>query len=402
MTDEDLDRLAGWNRLEAFRLSLAAGIREDWPWLGGLPNLRYLEVSANEPVGKQALARLGEMKNLTALSLDAGAYDDNAVDGKDLVFLSSSKRLENLDVSIHKDYIAAWDAVVRNPGWRRLRISTKGHKNKERTDISLGALKRLAAMTNLESLSIGGKSDPDFSILAAAPCLKELSWSWELSLTDQELTDLASIKGLTRMDLWWCHYTELGLAKLAAMPALEELGLYYIDFNENDLACLADFPALTKLTLDFQGNGNLPLKRFDFLKSCRNLTRLTINERGEWSEAMLKDIADAKGLKVLSLSALWDLSGEWLAHLKRLPALEEFRMHHCLGIRNRDIAFLAEMKSLKRIYFDCCDKLTVKGLLAMRDLPLEKVEVSGLRHFTPLSEREVLSIRRTWPEAEGP
>ena len=131
------------------------------------------------------------------------------------------------------------------------------------------------------------------------------------------------------------------------------------------------------------------------------LRELWVRELGWWSKDKWRDLLAARGLRKLTLHSCYNLPGERLADLARLPELEELHFDHCLGFDDDDFAGLAGITTLRRLTLRYCDKYSVKstfkGLLRLSGLPLESLDIGGACHFRGWSGKRWRDVCRAFP-----
>ncbi len=104
----------------------------------------------------------------------------------------------------------------------------------------------LASLTGLQTLLVGGTSfdDGDMTMLASMPDLTRLQL-WATSVSD--LTVLTGLDLRVELDIGGTSVTDL--SPIHHMTSLQQLRLYWLGLTEPDIAFLADFDELTLLNL---------------------------------------------------------------------------------------------------------------------------------------------------------
>ncbi len=112
-------------------------------------------------------------------------------------------------------------------------------------------LKELAALKNLQSLSLGGvqgKAYADLKELAALSDLRGL-YLFYLPVTDEQLKNLSGLKNLRTLDLTHTPVTDAGLKELAGLRSLHALNLGQTKVTDAGLKDLAGLKSLQELNL---------------------------------------------------------------------------------------------------------------------------------------------------------
>ena len=255
-------------------------------------------------------------------------------------------------------------------------------------------LTKFAHLKKLECLQIGGSS------LTSLEGLDELSALRELILFDTGLTDLsvlAAQRQLVRLSLLdngqltsvaslsqAAHLESLtlsgkaltDLSPLASLSGLEKLSVTGTSIR--DAAFLSGMTGLKSLEL----TGNKELGTVPELAGLTRLERLTLDS--DESFASQDDLAGLASLKALKLRLSRKLS--FLQPLQE--QLEELTIYSYQA--SWDISGVARFRNLRRLSFrsgnDFYDSYTVEllGVDALRDLPLEELDLSGRKIYGPI------------------
>jgi Leucine-rich repeat (LRR) protein len=330
------------------------------------------------------------------------------------------------------------ESISRLPSLRRLEFSS--------TQAIDDALPILAPLTNLEALTLSGKtiSDEDLSHLDQFPALQYLSLSGgftdavvphlrktihlrtlSLSVTGSlkqdklaplsdlhelraltiggEIDDaaLAYLGGLDRLEETNLSYPakvgDAGVEYLSGISALKRLSLGNTVVTDGGMASLARLSQLQSLSLSIP---ELTAEGLRHLSSLHNLKKLSLDVK----KLAADDQALADALR--SLEQLEDVSfsmpiGEpAIAALGGLPRLERLTLSVQTGTTNAAVAHLGKIGSLRYLSLDCRGQISTGGLHSLGGLSqLETLQLSDLRRdpnaidLTGLVSLGLLSIR---------
>lgn len=219
-------------------------------------SLYYPTGLAGFGVTDRDLTRLGGLHNLRLLDLSANPVGDAG--------LESIAGLENLE------WLFLYDAKITSSG-----------------------LAHLTGMTRLRSLALGGCeiTDEGLEHLEQVPALEALDLR-KTKVTDEGIRRL---RGCRRLKAVWLEETEVtdaGLAQLADLPLLEDLGYLegqftlrglsqlkglatlrpaLISVSDDDLALLAEMPRLRELVLSYSSVTDAGLERIGRLTQLESL-----------------------------------------------------------------------------------------------------------------------------------
>lgn len=247
-------------------------------------------------------------------------------------------------------------------------------------------LTKFTHLKNLERLELGGPSLTSLEGLEEFPVLEELTL-FNTGLTD--LSALASRTGITRLTLQnsdqltsvaslsqASHLKSLtlsgkaltDLSPLASLSGLESLSVTGTAIRSASF--LSGMTGPRELTL----MGNKELESVPELAGLTNLERLTLDS--DELIASQDDLRALTGLRALKLRVSKNLS-----FLSPLTDLEELTIYSYIA--SWDISGVSQFRNLKKLSLssgsDFYDSYTVEleGLSALRDLPLEELDLSG-------------------------
>lgn len=201
--------------------------------LGGLKNLRLLDLSAN-PVGDAGLESIARMENLEWLLL----YDTQ-VTSSGLAHLSRLPRLRSLGLGGCK---------VTDEGLAHLRqFPALESLDLRRTLVTDDGMRRLAGLKTMKAIWLDETevSEAGLAHLGELPLLQDLGYFTK----PRTLRELAQIKGLTALRPPPESVNEEDLALLANMPRLRELDLSQSNVTDAGLKHIGKLTQLETLSL---------------------------------------------------------------------------------------------------------------------------------------------------------
>jgi Leucine-rich repeat (LRR) protein len=228
-----------------------------------LRHLRKLDLSHTRITGR-GMEYLALLDNVTDLNCYFAEYltDDG------IAHIGNWKRLERLNLRGTKVTSKVFESLAKLTSLRSLDISS--------TQIEDDGMDALSSLTKLESLAIGGNrlSGAALPLLKLLPSLVDLdvgglqrvdSGLWGLALTDENLARLSELKQLRSLNLSGATLSDRGidrpgspeaerselrdLSKLAALVNLERLDLSRLPVTAESLQPLAKLPKLRELRL---------------------------------------------------------------------------------------------------------------------------------------------------------
>jgi Leucine-rich repeat (LRR) protein len=247
----------------------------------------------------------------------------------------------------------------------------------ELQDLNLGmahvsgeGLKRLSALPRLAHLNLSVSPTDDLKPLAALTNLESLSLSvGGAQVADASLRGLATLPHLRRMRIYLPQVTDDFLRRLSDLKALKELELVNCDLSAApDLSLLTRLPKLTHLGIGSVQFGESQMRQ---IAAARQLTSLHFaNLEPTNLDAALKHLTALRDLTELRFVDIVEITD---AGLKYLAAFEKLTVLDLSGTRVTDAAVkqLAAMKRLRRLHVPLSDD----GLAALREA-LPDCEVS--------------------------
>lgn len=233
-----------------------------------LRHLRKLNLSHTK-ITDSGLERLKPLANVT----DLDCYYAEYLTEDGIAHLRDWKRLERLNLRGTKVTSKVFDSLAKLASLRSLDIAF--------TQIEDEGFEELSVLTKLERLAIGGNrlSGAALTLLKLLPSLVELDVSgiqrvdsglWGLPLTDENLARIAELKQLRSLSLAGATLADRGvdrpghpeaerselrdLSKLAALVNLERLDLSRLPVTEETLRPLAKLPKIREVRLGLVQN----------------------------------------------------------------------------------------------------------------------------------------------------
>ena len=235
----------------------------DMAQVAQLRHLRKLNLSHTR-ITDSGLEHLKPLENVT----DLDCYYAEYLTEEGVAHLHNWKHLERLNLRGTKVTSKVFDSLAKLTSLRSLDISS--------TQIEDEGIEALTSLTKLESLAIGGNrlSGAALPLLKLLPSLVNLdvggiqrvdSGLWGLALTAENLTRLSELKQLRSLNLSGATLSDRGvdrpgspeaerselrdLSKLAALVNLERLDLSRLPVTSESLQPLAKLPKLRELRL---------------------------------------------------------------------------------------------------------------------------------------------------------
>jgi len=331
--------------------------------LANLPRLERLCLWGSGPLSDRHLACLEGVTQLKSLTL-WGAGD--IVTDVGLASISKLKNLEELYfIRSMPQFTPAGVAHLRKlkhfkkVDFAQAWISPAGIRYGDEVARQLGTMPQLESVKRIAHLS-----DEGLKALASLPNVRDLY----IILKDRKLG----------------YYGSTGLSHLAGHRCLESLGIECGDqLPDADLACLESLSGLKELSISFEEVSDRGLASIGKLKQLERLDLRTLTRSG------LNHLNGLSKLEYLKVSGPWrdaaisimqadegmlDLSG--LQRIKDLNLVE-------LPLRDADLAFLKELRTLENLMIDATSPLPGRALRHLEGLPeLDRLYVGPLSGCT--------------------
>jgi len=224
VTDSDLPQLAALPYLTHLDLSLTRITDHGLQQLKNAPGIVELNLYYAEQITDEGMAAVKGWKKLKRLTLRGTKITDTTLE-----HLANVTTLESLDIGYAQVTDVGLDRLTPLANLKELVIG--GNKL---TDVGLQALRQLPGLT---SLSLGGMQRTDSGL-------------WTISLTEQGLDAVTTLKDLRELRLDGMPVTARWLEKLKALNKLERLSLQGCKrLGDDAVPLLAVWPMLRVLDL---------------------------------------------------------------------------------------------------------------------------------------------------------
>ena len=283
ITNADIRALISFNQINEVYL-MSVNVPMSYEKLRGLKNwenesaLDELIIKDCDAITDESMSHLSKLQNLKTLAIGYYGYRWTISDNG-LKFLSKSPALEVL-------YIPNAANITDEGLGHIASIKTLKHLHLfgNMDKITVAGIKRLTALTNLETLQL-----VDFKLI-----------------TDVSVEHIASISSLKELDLWGCDLiTDVGVDMLARLEKLESLSLKYCDqLTDQSLRSIAKISTLKRLDLE----------------GCEKITSAGITE--------ISKISGLENLNINGCFLVYDDGAKTLINLKSLQALSIERCHN--------------------------------------------------------------------------
>lgn len=226
-------------------------------------------------------------------------------------------------------------------------------------------------------------------IIKSCPNIEKLDLSYS-KITSLGLKDLKDLKQLTYLNLSDCsEIKESCLENLKPLASLRTLELRSLHILEDGLKHLESLNSLTTLDLS---QSWITSESFKYLKNFESLHTLILNKCNGFlnlpgiDNAALEHIKNFSSLKVLKLNKNYQINGTGLIHLKEVPLekLElEMTSENSAHIKDQDLEPLKYLISLKELNLRECEEITDEGLKHLKSLTsLEFLNLSYCNKIT--------------------
>ena len=236
---------------------------------------------------------------------------------------------------------------------------------------------QLAAMPGLERLDLSHTriTDEGMMRLKAAPKIRELNLYYAEWITDQGMTAIAGWKHLKRLNVRGTRISDGTLEIVGRITGLEALDIAHTQVTDNGLERLITLINLKELAM---GGGRRAASSLTILRMLPTLTHLDLsgarpappdmpgreNTGPGIPEESLRAMAELKDLRVLKLGHS-NITGAGLQVLGSLEKVEKLGLEGCRRIDDSAVAGLAVWKSLR--YLDLQDtQVTAQGVESLR------------------------------------
>lgn len=370
-----LAKLKSLNYLLLFGYFSDAGMAH----LKDIPNLRILNIGFLGQITDEGLANLAGCTQLERISL---GWNENITD-KGASYLATIPSLKMIDLS---------HAHITDAGLAHLaKIKSLEYLELPRERVTNKGLGYLWQLTNLKHLKIPRTShrvpyaDKGLEELSKLQALEELFIA-DLGVTDAEMSHVAKLTNLKRLTLFGCPITNKGLAKLKALKSLEYLWLYEPqNITISDLKDLNALPNLVELNVQeiIQDNSGLDIS------GLTRLEKLMIGTHHKGDGIRDEDLACLANLKNLrwfqvsqAITKPLSLTDAGVAHLAGLTNMDRLTIGGP-ELTDKALGYLKDMKKLDMLNI-YGGNFTDEGLANLEGLKaLQFVRLAGTHQFSP-------------------
>jgi Leucine-rich repeat (LRR) protein len=244
------------------------------------------------------------------------------------------------------------------------------------TDSDLTDLARLPALERLD-LSLTRIGDHGLQQLKNAPGITDLNLYFDELVGDGGLSAIKGWRHLKRLSARGTKITDMTVQYLASVPSLEAVDLGFAQLTDVGLDPLASLPNLKELTI---GGNKLTDSGLQPLRQLTSLTYLDLSgaqrtDSGLWSVSLTESGFDV------------------LAMLKRLHHL---RLNGLL-VTSRGLEKLKTLAQLERLDLQGCQRVTDDAIPVLASFPaLRLLDLTG----TAVTGKGIDQLRRTKPECK--
>ncbi len=304
-------------------------------WAEQLPQLRYLQISGDQPDTDRLLASIARLPSLEGLSLTQASLTDTQ-----LASLAANSKVRRLSLRLNR--LQQLDALTAMPDLEWLDVSRN----------ELTSLDPLRHLGTLEYLNVG----------------------------DNDLDDLEPVLELAQLQELYAD--SCGLAEIPALAQLQQLRVLVVSENElQDLSEIRDLPALTILGI----SGNQ-------LDSLGDLQQLPELETLLAASNALTSLAPLEQFQKLSSVYVANNQLTSLAPLATLPDIRLIDADANQLTSTRELSGVSSLRNLLLRQNRITD-LTLSGLPELGLLQLDDNEISSLDGLGSLPSLRTLSLQ---------
>jgi len=241
-----------------------------------------------EPIAKDALAAIPELKSVTTLEISRCPLGDEALE-----HLAKLPNLQSL--------------ILRN------------------TKVTGSGLSSLKACKKLDKLLLGGESFQHDSMGTLAELSQIRTLELDVAVPLRKLTGLKGLSNLELLDVSDSKISDNDLAKLPVLPHLLEIRFRAYSISDNGITHLVRFPTLQRLDLTEAPITNAALSDIARMTS---LERLNLRGCRMITDAGLAHLAKLPKISYLNLEQS-GVTGDGLVHLTDVKSLK----HLVVGVR---------------------------------------------------------------------
>lgn len=338
--------------------------------LQSLTQLQQLRISScGRSIGAPALAEIGSLARLEHLDLSQCRGVDNTTIGG----LCNLTRLSHLNLS---------GAHISDAGVNRLRSLTNlQHLNLCWNTVTDAGVNQLRSLTNLQHLDLSHSralTNNAIASLSQLSNLRHLDLSFCRLVTD--INQLRALPNLEQLNLERTHVNDDGIAHLRSLHRLQSLNLAATSITSAGFAHLRELRHLRRLDISdiYEGINDDGLRH---LRPLAQLEHLSLASTGI-TDAGLIHLGALPRLQTLDLSGT-RITGAGLRNLALSPELcrnlHELQLQRCHNV-NSGLVHLGPMQALRSLDLRECQNLPEHELAHLRRLPeLQELYLPGRR-----------------------
>lgn len=335
-----LNQLVGLTRLTECNVELGADASSIIEALKQIRSLRSLNVIVREECPENALDQLGQLSDLVRFRQYSGEVSHEALAG-----FAKAGRLKYLDlahVTIQAEDVQAISGIG---SLQSLTISTREESEKElsnlwQTCVMLKELRKWPKLTGL--------SEQDFEEIMSHPCIEQLSIGPSKLLSPKSLQRIAQLTKLRELNVEGVSVNDDWLERMASLKELERIDLFNTKVTGRGFAVFRDHQCLRRVDLFF-GNSEAELIE-PHLEALSAIKLQELNLSGTFSMRALAPIANMQSLVALSLSGPCGMSDDRLIPLLRnLPELRRLSLEDNCFITDGGACELSSLVQLQYV-----------------------------------------------------
>lgn len=238
-------------------------------------------------------------------------------------------------------------------------------------------LKRLASLHGVTALDISGSqvTDAGLAYLVVHQDIEKLVLCWCDAITDAGLKHLYALNKLRELDLSRTHVTDEGLATVGSIRSLENLDLGATHLTDEGLAALRRLHRLKRLVLD---ETNIAGEGLRNLEDVRQLVELSLFRCVRLSNSGLASLRGLDFLSSLNLGDCGQIIDQGLVHVRSLHGLTDLCLEGT-AVTDTGLRYLQDLVAMVNLDVGWT-AITDEGVARLRPLVgLKQLTLSGTR-----------------------
>lgn len=225
--------------------------------------------------------------------------------------------------------------------------------------------------------------------------IENLSFSFELLnfITRQGFLSVNTLSNISSLQMGrWDWFTGRELTELANLKDLKSLSLYYcVGVNDTMLEYVVEaFPKLESINIE---GAEITDKGLEIVSSMRDLRELRLGQCWQITDSGLQNLRVLKNLEGLDLSECHNVTDMGLKYLSNLHRLRSLDLAGCENVDGSGFSDLSELKSIRKLVLAGCRNLKDDGieyLVAFSEL--EYLNLAGCEEVTDDGTRQLLEL----------